>query len=72
MSFDDGSFVMASEGKKPATLTVSGDTAELELDGKLTGTYLPAAGNEVAFKVGKAQWHCEARGIPRATSARSR
>ena len=54
MTFDDGSFVMASKGRDPATFTVNGDTGELVLDGKLTGTYAPTGDDKVAFKVGKA------------------
>ena len=53
MTFDEGSFAMASDGKDPAAITIGGENGELVLDGKLTGTYAPADSDRVTFTLGK-------------------
>ncbi len=53
LSFDDGAFALASNGKDAVSITVAGDTGQLILDGKIVGSYVPAGGAKVKFTLGK-------------------
>lgn len=61
LSFDDGSYVMQSKGKDPASITVSGETGELVLDGKVVGSYQSAGGSKVKFTAGKSSGSAKVR-----------
>ena len=50
ITFDNGSYVMRGAGKDPIKLTLAGQTADLLVDGTLSGDYR-VAGNKATFTV---------------------
>jgi len=52
ITFDNGSYLMRGAGKDPIKLTLAGQTADLLLDGTLSGDYR-VSGNKATFTVGE-------------------
>ena len=52
ITFDNGSYLLRGAGKDPIKLTVAGQTADLLVDGTISGDYR-VAGNQATFTVGR-------------------
>jgi hypothetical protein len=52
ITFDNGSYLMRGEGKDPIKLTLAGQTADLLVDGTISGDHR-VAGNKATFTVGE-------------------
>jgi hypothetical protein len=51
--FDEGRYTLVGEGRRPYTVNLAGQSAELTVDGTVAGTYRPD-GAEMGFTVGEA------------------
>jgi hypothetical protein len=52
ITFDDGSYLLRGAGKDPIKLTLAGETANLLVDGTISGDHR-VAGNKATFTVGE-------------------
>jgi hypothetical protein len=52
VTFDDGAYVLRGAGKDPIKLTLAGQTADLLVDGSISGGYR-VAGTKATFTLGK-------------------
>ena len=52
VTFDDGAYVVRGAGKDPIKLTLAGQTADLLVDGNISGDYR-VAGTKATFTLGK-------------------
>lgn len=53
VAFDNGRYTMVGEGREPIIVTLAGSSANLTVDGSVTGSYQPA-GAEMGFTIGEA------------------
>jgi len=51
VQFDDGKYVLTAAGEDPISLTLAGQTGQLLVDGRVTGTY-KTSGIKATFTVG--------------------
>jgi hypothetical protein len=53
VAFDSGRYTLVGEGKRPITVNLAGEAADLRINGTVEGTYQPS-GASMTFTVGKA------------------